>query len=275
LLPSHVVKKKKKRKAKKGEATKLQPLDNKSPRSVSVSLSDRYTTLPKNNTKERVECERYVLAPLAKSPDKKTRQVLIPPIDLAQAHPKQALGNKPRRNRKSRECRRRRHRSVSDVSTDIGEIDSIAIMPHEERDHGATVPMCSYPDEDEDEDEQLPMFSPRIGLTTSPGQVAMPMIDDAARHRGPTTFTMAAESDVAYHRRAMKARLAVGSPKQCTRFLQEEKHSNEYVDVHDMPKIIDGDFKIIVGSFGFAEEGDTHFLKMDVWDTVPVRCNSR
>jgi hypothetical protein len=38
--------KKKKRKAKKGEATKRQPLDNKSPRSVSVSLSDRYTTLP-------------------------------------------------------------------------------------------------------------------------------------------------------------------------------------------------------------------------------------
>jgi hypothetical protein len=33
--------------------------------------------------------------------------------------------------------------------------------------------------------------------------------------------------------------------------------------------------KIVVGSFGFAEEGNAHFLKMDVWDAVPVRCNSR
>jgi hypothetical protein len=291
--------KKKKKKKRKGDAkldeissrqvTKVEPLE--SPKSAAVDLSERFTALPRHT-------ERRILSPLTndmssvstrsiRQPTEKVRHVLIPPIDLAQAQTNSTRRNSDsnedqpvRRRREGR--RRRRHSFSSDCSSDAGGdvgVDPFAIEPFEDRDSAAIIPVSDDDDEsseadsenEEREDKQSPcVSSPRLTITVSPPHLTMPIIDEAVRHSGAPVAD--AESDAAYYRRALQARRAVEgtSAERNTYFEEQETANTNYFDECSSPLP-----KIIVGSFGFAEEGDSHFLKMDVWDTMPVRCNSR
>jgi hypothetical protein len=257
-----------KKKKKKAKDTKLEPLeriDGKSPTSVSASLSERRKTavLPSLHGSLKPRGTPQTI-----------RHVLIPPIDLDQMQEQPVLecGSTKSRTLAGRRKSRRRQRScaVSKCSSDY----DIAIMPFQERDHGAIIPISNdreYAQQEDNTEAQLPFFSPRINTADAitPRHVSMPRIDDAVRHsRVPIDGT---KSESMHHFRVSQARQVVEEYK-----CKEEQFAPKGTDCLEESSDDEADpFAIIVGSFGFAEEGNSQFLKMDVWDTVPVRCNSR
>jgi hypothetical protein len=295
------------------QVTKVEPLDKKTPKTLEVDLSERFNnTLPSHierrvlsplaTTNDSTPSEshpRSIQPPL--SPEK-IRHVLIPPIALEQASRRVSHAAQDVPLRRRREGRhRRRHSFESDCSSDGGDQDlredplDLREDPLDLREDPLDLredPFAIVPYNDEDDEKhsdgentdddggasekdvslRQPNLSDSLHLTmaTSPPHLTMPLIDDAVRHSGSSNAD--AESDAAYYRRALQARRAVeGTTAERDTYLQEQETAQtNYFDECSSPLP-----KIIVGSFGFAEEGNSHFLKMEVWDTLPVRCNSR